>query len=195
MQLVAQLEEAVFGVLCHAFGPDGSEEAFEEGVNCLAMFAAFGSRSGVSQRLWSLVPTMVELIVASLGSPVEEVGSCFEFKEPIGAALQSLIQNDPQGFTSLVFEDGTTPIQVTWHYVTKIMQIETNEIGRMCAPSVLVCMIENLRGQIDAFLPGMLEMAQTQFQEAKTKEYKLFLSQLIAACFYYNAELSIAILE
>lgn len=77
----------MFGVLCHAFGPDGSEEAFEEGVNCLAMFAAFGNRNGVSQRLWSLVPTMVELIVGPMQSPPDEVGSCFEFKEPIGAAL------------------------------------------------------------------------------------------------------------
>ena len=41
----------------------------------------------------------------------------------------------------------------------------------------------------------MLQLGQSQFQEAKTKEYKLFLSQLIAACFYYNAELAMALVE
>jgi hypothetical protein len=70
-------------------------------------------------------------------------------------------------------------------------------VDRICGCKLAETLMLNLRGHIDQYIPLFIEMAMRVIDagEARTKSYRIHLMEMVINAIYYNAALSLQVLE
>lgn len=99
--MLAKIEQIIFHVLVHSFGPDGVD-CLKDGLHCLLllMHHAYRTRS-LTREIWYFYQPILELCDDSAGD--EEEGDInFRYLPQVSVALKNYISGDPKGIVEVV---------------------------------------------------------------------------------------------
>ncbi|KMZ59542.1 putative Importin-7 [Zostera marina] len=178
--LFTEIEPTLLPIMRRMLTTDG-QEVFEEVLEIVSYMTFYSPT--ISLDMWSLWPLMMDALV--------DWG--IDYFENILVPLDNYISRGTSHF--LTCKDPNYQ-QSLWNVLSSIMMdknMEDSDIGP--APKLIEVVFQNCKGQIDHYIEPYLRIAISRLQRAEKSYLKCLLIEVIANALYYNASLTLTILQ
>jgi hypothetical protein len=174
------IEPIVLPIMRRMLTTEG-QEMYEEVLEIVSYMLAF--QPSVSWDMWSLWPLIAD-------APVTWV---IEFFTYISYVLQNYISKDTHNF--LTFKELDCQ-QSLWNMISTIMGYKNlKDIDIEPAAKLLGTLFQNCRGQVDQWLEPYIRITVERLQRTERSSLKCLLLLVIGDALYYNAPLTLNILQ
>ncbi|KEH21864.1 importin beta-like SAD2 isoform X2 [Medicago truncatula] len=178
--LFVQVEPTLLPIMQRMLTTDG-QEVFEEVLEIVSYMTFFSP--SISLDMWSLWPVMMEALA----------DWAIDFFPNILVPLDNYISRGTAHFLTCKDPDYQ---QSLWNMVSSIMadkNMEDNDI--VPAPKLIEVVFQNCRGQVDHWVEPYLRITVERLNRTEKTYLKCLFMQLIADALYYNAALTLSILQ
>ncbi|XP_021290327.1 importin beta-like SAD2 [Herrania umbratica] len=178
--LFVQIEPTLLPIMRRMLTTDG-QEVFEEVLEIVSYMTFFSPT--ISLDMWSLWPLMIEALA----------DWAIDFFPNILVPLDNYISRGTAHFLTCKEADYQ---QSLWNMISSIMadkNLEDNDIEP--APKLIEVVFQNCRGQVDHWAEPYLRITVDRLRRTEKSRLKCLLVQVIANAVYYNAALTISILN
>ncbi|EOY04908.1 hypothetical protein QUC31_017030 [Theobroma cacao] len=178
--LFVQIEPTLLPIMRRMLTTDG-QEVFEEVLEIVSYMTFFSPT--ISLDMWSLWPLMIEALA----------DWAIDFFPNILVPLDNYISRGTAHFLTCKEPDYQ---QSLWNMISSIMadkNLEDNDIEP--APKLIEVVFQNCRGQVDHWAEPYLRITVDRLRRTEKSRLKCLLVQVIANAVYYNAALTISILN
>ncbi|KAG0476805.1 hypothetical protein HPP92_013646 [Vanilla planifolia] len=178
--LYVQIEPTLLPIMRKMLTTDG-QDVFEEVLEMVS-YMTFYSPS-VSLEMWSLWPLMVEALNEW----------AIDYFENILIPLDNYISRGTAHFLACKEPDYQ---QSLWNMLSTIMgdkNMEDNDIQP--APKLIQVLFQNCKGQVDHWVEPYLRIVIERLRRAEKSSLKCLLIEVIADALFYNASLTLGILQ
>ncbi|GAU17729.1 hypothetical protein TSUD_171170 [Trifolium subterraneum] len=178
--LFVQVEPTLLPIMQRMLTTDG-QEVFEEVLEIVSYMTFFSP--SISLEMWSLWPVMMEALA----------DWAIDFFPNILVPLDNYISRGTAHFLTCKDPDYQ---QSLWNMVSSIMadkDMEDNDI--VPAPKLIEVVFQNCRGQVDHWVEPYLRITVERLNRTQKTYLKCLFMQLIADALYYNAALTLSILQ
>ncbi|CAK8540920.1 unnamed protein product [Lathyrus sativus] len=178
--LFVQVEPTLLPIMQRMLTTDG-QEVFEEVLEIVSYMTFFSP--SISLEMWTLWPVMMEALA----------DWAIDFFPNILVPLDNYISRGTAHFLTCKDPDYQ---QSLWNMVSSIMadkNMEDNDI--VPAPKLIEVVFQNCRGQVDHWVEPYLRITVERLNRTQKSYLKCLFMQLIADALYYNAALTLSILQ
>ncbi|XWS22243.1 hypothetical protein CRYUN_Cryun29cG0017800 [Craigia yunnanensis] len=178
--LFVQIEPTLLPIMRRMLTTDG-QEVFEEVLEIVSYMTFFSPT--ISLDMWSLWPLMIEALA----------DWAIDFFPNILVPLDNYISRGTAHFLTCKEPDYQ---QGLWNMISSIMAdkiLEDNDIEP--APKLIEVVFQNCRGQVDHWVEPYLKITLDRLRRTEKSRLKCLLVQVIANTVYYNAALTLSILN
>ncbi|GMI96070.1 enhanced miRNA activity 1, SUPER SENSITIVE TO ABA AND DROUGHT2, UNARMED 9 [Hibiscus trionum] len=178
--LFVQIEPTLLPIMQRMLTTDG-QEVFEEVLEIVSYMTFFSPT--ISLEMWSLWPLMIEALA----------DWAIDFFPNILVPLDNYISRGTAHFLSCKEPDYQ---QSLWNMISSVMAdktLEDNDIEP--APKLIEVVFQNCRGQVDHWVEPYLRITLDRLRRTEKSRLKCLLVQVIANSVYYNAVLTLSILN
>ncbi|TYJ44895.1 hypothetical protein E1A91_A02G016800v1 [Gossypium mustelinum] len=178
--LFVQVEPTLLPIMQRMLTTDG-QEVFEEVLEIVSYMTFFSP--AISLEMWSLWPLMIEALA----------DWAIDFFPNILVPLDNYISRGTAHFLTCKEPDYQ---QSLWNMISSIMadkNLEDNDIEP--APKLIEVVFQNCRGQLDHWVEPYLRITLDRLNRTEKPRLKCLLVQVIANAVYYNAALTLSILN
>ncbi|XP_042514589.1 importin beta-like SAD2 [Macadamia integrifolia] len=178
--LFFQIEPTLLPIMRRMLSSDG-QEVFEEVLEIVSYMTFFSPT--ISMDMWSLWPLMMEALT----------DWAIDFFPNILVPLDNYISRSTEHF--LICKDPDYQ-QSLWNVLSSIMtdkKIEDSDIEP--APKLIEVVFQNCKGQVDQWVEPYLRITIERLHRTEKSYLKCLLMQVIADALYYNANLTLGILQ
>ncbi|KAK6914386.1 Importin-beta, N-terminal domain [Dillenia turbinata] len=178
--LFVHIEPILLPIMRRMLTTDG-QEVFEEVLEIVSYMTFFSPT--ISMDMWSLWPLMMEALS----------DWAIDFFPNILVPLDNYISRSTAHFLTCKEPDYQ---QSLWNMISSIMadkNMEDNDIEP--APKLIEVVFQNCRGQVDQWVEPYLRITVERLQRTEKLYLKCLLIQVIADALYYNAALTLNILQ
>ncbi|TYH81910.1 hypothetical protein ES332_D02G018700v1 [Gossypium tomentosum] len=178
--LFVQVEPTLLPIMQRMLTTDG-QEVFEEVLEIVSYMTFFSPT--ISLEMWSLWPLMIETLA----------DWAIDFFPNILVPLDNYISRGTAHFLTCKETDYQ---QSLWNMISSIMadkNLEDNDIEP--APKLIEVVFQNCRGQVDHWVEPYLRITLDRLNRTEKPRLKCLLVQVIANAVYYNAALTLSILN
>ncbi|CAL5191355.1 unnamed protein product [Lathyrus oleraceus] len=178
--LFVQVEPTLLPIMQRMLTTDG-QEVFEEVLEIVSYMTFFSP--SISLEMWTLWPVMMEALA----------DWAIDFFPNILVPLDNYISRGTAHFLTCKDPDYQ---QSLWNMVSSIMadkNMEDNDI--VPAPKLIEVVFQNCRGQVDHWVEPYLRITVERLNRTEKSYLKCLFMQLIADALYYNAALTLSILQ
>ncbi|KAG4378146.1 hypothetical protein GLYMA_18G282800v4 [Glycine max] len=178
--LFVQIEPTLLPIMRRMLTTDG-QEVFEEVLEIVSYMTFFSPT--ISLDMWSLWPLMMEALA----------DWAIDFFPNILVPLDNYISRGTAHFLTCKEPDYQ---QSLWNMISSIMSdknMEDNDI--VPAPKLIEVVFQNCRGQVDHWLEPYLRITVERLRHTEKSYLKCLFMQVIADALYYNAALTLSILQ
>ncbi|XVF29330.1 hypothetical protein REPUB_Repub15cG0111400 [Reevesia pubescens] len=178
--LFVQIEPTLLPIMRRMLTTDG-QEVFEEVLEIVSYMTFFSPT--ISLDMWSLWPLMIEALA----------DWAIDFFPNILVPLDNYISRGTAHFLTCKEPDYQ---QSLWSMISSIMadkNLEDNDIEP--APKLIEVVFQNCRGQVDHWVEPYLRITLDRLRRTEKSRLKCLLVQVIANAVYYNAALTLSILN
>ncbi|KAE8698049.1 Importin beta-like SAD2-like protein [Hibiscus syriacus] len=178
--LFVQIEPTLLPIMRRMLTTDG-QEAFVEVLEIISYMTFFSPT--ISLEMWSLWPLMIEALT----------DWAIDFFPNILVPLDNYISRGTEHFLSCKEPDYQRSL---WTMISSVMAdktLEDNDIGP--APKLIEVVFQNCRGQVDHWVEPYLRITLHRLRRTEKSRLKCLLVQVIANSVYYNAVLTLSILN
>ncbi|XP_058736567.1 importin beta-like SAD2 [Vicia villosa] len=178
--LFVQVEPTLLPIMQRMLTTDG-QEVFEEVLEIVSYMTFFSPT--ISLEMWTLWPVMMEALA----------DWAIDFFPNILVPLDNYISRGTAHFLTCKDPDYQ---QSLWNMVSSIMadkNMEDNDI--VPAPKLIEVVFQNCRGQVDHWVEPYLRITVERLNRTEKSYLKCLFMQLIADALYYNAALTLSILQ
>ncbi|XP_028801566.1 importin beta-like SAD2 [Neltuma alba] len=178
--LFVQVEPTLLPIMRRMLTTDG-QEVFEEVLEIVSYMTFFSPT--ISLDMWSLWPLMTEALA----------DWAIDFFPNILVPLDNYISRGTAHFLSCKEPDYQ---QSLWNIISSIMadkNMEDSDIEP--APKLIEVVFQNCRGQVDHWVEPYLRTTVERLRRTEKSYLKCLLIQVIADALYYNATLTLSILQ
>jgi hypothetical protein len=178
--LFVQVEPTLLPIMQRMLTTDG-QEVFEEVLEIVSYMTFFSP--SISLEMWSLWAVMMEALA----------DWAIDFFPNILVPLDNYISRGTAHFLTCKDPDYQ---QSLWNMVSSIMadkDMEDNDI--VPAPKLIEVVFQNCRGQVDHWVEPYLRITVERLNRTQKTYLKCLFMQLIADALYYNAALTLSILQ
>ncbi|KAL2323807.1 hypothetical protein Fmac_022865 [Flemingia macrophylla] len=179
-QLFVQIEPTLLPIMRKMLTTDG-QEVFEEILEIVSYMTFFSPT--ISLDMWSLWPLMMEALA----------DWAIDFFPNILVPLDNYISRGTAHFLTCKEPDYQ---QSLWNMISSFMEdknMEDNDIEP--APKLIEVVFLNCKGQVDQWIAPYLRITVERLHRAEKSRLKCLLMQVIADALYYNAALTLSILQ
>ncbi|XP_010525660.1 PREDICTED: importin beta-like SAD2 homolog isoform X2 [Tarenaya hassleriana] len=178
--LYVQIEPHLLPIMRKMLTTDG-QDVFEEVLEIVSYITTFSP--SISMDMWSLWPLMMEALV----------DWAIDFFPNILVPLHNFIS---RGTTHYLTCKEPNYQQSLWNAISVLMankNMEDSDIEP--APKLLSIVLQTCKGQVDHWLEPYLRITLDRLRCAEKTSLKCLLIEVIADAFYYNAALTLSILQ
>lgn len=178
--LFVQVEPTLLPIMRRMLTTDG-QEVFEEVLEIVSYMTFFSP--SISLDMWSLWPLMMEALA----------DWAIDFFPNILVPLDNYISRGTAHFLACKEPDYQ---QSLWNMISSIMadrNMEDSDIEP--APKLVQVVFQNCRGQVDQWVEPYLRITVERLRRSEKSYLKCLLMQVIADALYYNAALTLSILQ
>ncbi|GLT68097.1 hypothetical protein SLA2020_403570 [Shorea laevis] len=178
--LFVQIEPTLLPIMRRMLTSDG-QEVFEEVLEIVSYMTFFSPT--ISMDMWSLWPLMMEALA----------DFAIDYFPNILVPLDNYISRGTAHFLTCKEPDYQ---QSLWNMISSIMadkNMEDNDIEP--APKLIQVVFQNCKGQVDQWVEPYLRITVERLRRAEKSYLKCLLMQVIADSLYYNAALTLSILQ
>ncbi|KAJ1435471.1 Importin-beta, N-terminal domain [Sesbania bispinosa] len=178
--LFVQIEPTLLPIMRRMLTTDG-QEVFEEVLEIVSYMTFFSPT--ISLDMWSLWPLMMEALA----------DWAIDFFPNILVPLDNYISRGTAHFLTCKEPDYQ---QSLWNMISSIMadkNMEDNDI--VPAPKLIEVVFQNCRGQVDHWVDPYLRITVERLHRTEKSYLKCLFMQVIADALYYNAALTLSILQ
>ncbi|XP_043705839.1 importin beta-like SAD2 [Telopea speciosissima] len=178
--LFVQIEPTLLPIMRRMLTTDG-QEVFEEILEIVSYMTFFSPT--ISLEMWSLWPLMMEALT----------DWAIDFFPNILVPLDNYISRSTEHFLTCKDPDYQ---QNLWNVLSSIMtdkNMEDNDIEP--APKLIEVVFQNCKGQVDQWVEPYLRITIERLRRAEKSYLKCLMMQVIADALYYNATLTLGILQ
>ncbi|KAL4271376.1 hypothetical protein GQ457_13G028220 [Hibiscus cannabinus] len=178
--LFVQVEATLLPIMQRMLTTDG-QEVFEEVLEIVSYMTFFSPT--ISLDMWSLWPLMIEALA----------DWAIDFFPNILVPLDNYVSRGTAHFLTCKEPDYQ---QSLWNMISSIMadkNLEDNDIEP--APKLIEVVLQNCRGQVDHWVEPYLRITFDRLQRTENSRLKCLLVQVVANAVYYNAALTLSILN
>ncbi|XVE81091.1 hypothetical protein DITRI_Ditri15bG0035500 [Diplodiscus trichospermus] len=178
--LFVQVEPTLLPIMLRMLTTDG-QEVFEEVLEIVSYMTFFSPT--ISLDMWSLWPLMIEALA----------DWAIDFFPNILVPLDNYISRGTAHFLTCKEPDYQ---QSLWNMISSIMadqNLEDNDIEP--APKLIEVVFQNCRGQVDHWVEPYLRITLDRLRRTEKSRLKCLLVQVVANSIYYNAVLTLSILN
>ncbi|XP_042481836.1 importin beta-like SAD2 [Macadamia integrifolia] len=178
--LFVQVEPTLSPIMRRMLTTDG-QEVFEEILEIVSYMTFFSPT--ISLEMWSLWPLMMEALT----------DWAIDFFPNILVPLDNYISRSTEHFLTCKDPDYQ---QSLWNVLSSIMtdkNMEDNDIEP--APKLIEVVFQNCKGQVDQWVEPYLRITIERLRRAEKSYLKCLLMQVVADALYYNATLTLGILQ
>ncbi|KAF3457074.1 hypothetical protein FNV43_RR01731 [Rhamnella rubrinervis] len=178
--LFVQVEPTLLPIMRRMLTTDG-QEVFEEVLEIVSYMTFFSPT--ISMDMWSLWPLMMEALA----------DWAIDFFPNILVPLDNYISRGTAHFLACKEPDYQ---QSLWNMISSIMSdknMEDNDIEP--APKLIQVVFQNCRGQVDRWVEPYLRVTVERLRRTEKSYLKCLLMQVVADALYYNAALTLSILQ
>ncbi|XP_014497675.1 importin beta-like SAD2 [Vigna radiata var. radiata] len=179
--LFVQIEPTLLPIMRRMLTTDG-QEVFEEVLEIVSYMTFFSPT--ISLDMWSLWPLMIEALLADWA---------IDFFPNILVPLDNYISSGTAHFLSCKEPDYQ---QSLWNLISSIMSdknMEDNDI--IPAPKLIEVVFQNCKGHVDHWVEPYLRITVERLRHTEKSYLKCLFMQVIADALYYNAALTLSILQ
>ncbi|KAB1213416.1 hypothetical protein CJ030_MR5G003514 [Morella rubra] len=179
-QLFVQIEPTLLPIMRRMLTSDG-QEVFEEVLEIVSYMTFFSPT--ISMDMWSLWPLMMESLA----------DFAIDYFPNILVPLDNYISRGTAHFLTCKEPDYQ---QSLWNMISSIMadkNMEDSDIEP--APKLIQVVFQNCKGQVDQWVEPYLRITVERLRRAEKPYLKCLLIQVIADALYYNAALTLSILQ
>ncbi|XP_057427481.1 importin beta-like SAD2 homolog isoform X2 [Lotus japonicus] len=179
-QLFVQIEPTLLPIMRRMLTTDG-EEVFEEVLE-IASYITFFSPS-ISLDMWSLWPLMMEALA----------DWAIDFFPNILVPLDNYISRGTAHFLTCKEPNYQHSL---WNMISSIMADKNiQDSDTVSAPKLIEAVFLNCRGQVDHWVEPYLRITIERLNRTEKSNLKCLLMQVVADALYYNAALTLSILQ
>ncbi|KAK3005637.1 hypothetical protein RJ639_017008 [Escallonia herrerae] len=178
--LFVHVEPTLLPIMRRMLTTDG-QEVFEEVLEIVSYMTFFSPT--ISMDMWSLWPLLMEALS----------DWAIDFFPNILVPLDNYISRSTMHFLTCKEPDYQ---QSLWHMISSIMadkNLEDNDIEP--APKLIEVVFQNCRGQVDQWVEPYIRITVDRLHRSERPYLKCLLMQVIADALYYNASLTLNILQ
>ncbi|XP_062170456.1 importin beta-like SAD2 [Alnus glutinosa] len=178
--LFVQIEPTLLPIMRRMLTSDG-QEVFEEVLEIVSYMTFFSPT--ISMDMWSLWPLMMEALA----------DFAIDYFPNILVPLDNYISRGTAHFLASKEPDYQ---QSLWNMISSIMadkNMEDNDIEP--APKLIQVVFQNCKGQVDQWVEPYLRITVERLRRAEKSYLKCLFMQVIADSLYYNAALTLSILQ
>ncbi|KAK9289014.1 hypothetical protein L1049_017485 [Liquidambar formosana] len=178
--LFGHIEPTLLPIMRRMLTTDG-QEVFEEVLEIVSYMTFFSPT--ISMDMWSLWPLMMEALA----------DWAIDFFPNILVPLDNYISRGTAHFLACKEPDYQ---QSLWNMISSIMadkNLEDNDIEP--APKLIEVVFQNCKGQVDHWVEPYLRITVERLRRTEKPYLKCLLMQVIADALYYNATLTLSILQ
>ncbi|KAF7807445.1 importin beta-like SAD2 [Senna tora] len=178
--LFVQVEPTLLPIMRRMLTTDG-QEVFEEVLEIVSYMTFFSPT--ISLDMWSLWPLMMEALA----------DWAIDFFPNILVPLDNYISRGTAHFLTCKEPDYQ---QSLWNMMSSIMtdkNMEDSDIEP--APKLIEVVFQNCRGQVDHWVEPYLRITVERLRRTEKSYLKCLLMQVIADALYYNAALTLSVLQ
>ncbi|KAL4310233.1 hypothetical protein GQ457_01G034640 [Hibiscus cannabinus] len=178
--LFVQVEPTLLPIMQRMLTTDG-QEVFEEVLEIVSYMTFFSPT--ISLDMWTLWPLMIEALA----------DWAIDFFPNILVPLDNYVSRGTAHFLTCKEPDYQ---QSLWNMISSIMadkNLEDNDIEP--APKLIEVVFQNCRGQVDHWVEPYLRITLDRLNRTEKSRLKCLLVQVIANAVYYNAALTLSILN
>lgn len=178
--LFVQIEPTLLPIMRKMLTTDG-QEVFEEVLEIVSYMTFFSPT--ITLDMWTLWPLMMEALV----------DWAIDFFPNILVPLDNYISRGTAHFLTCKEPDYQ---QGLWSVISSLMtdkNVEDNDIEP--APKLIEVVFQNCKGQVDHWVEPYLTITVDRLRRTEKSYLKCLLMQVIADAFYYNAALTLNILQ
>lgn len=178
--LFVQIEPTLLPIMRRMLTSDG-QEVFEEVLEIVSYMTFFSPT--ISMDMWSLWPLMMEALA----------DFAIDYFPNILVPLDNYISRGTAHFLTCKEPDYQ---QSLWNMISSIMadkNMEDNDIEP--SPKLIQVVFQNCKGQVDQWVEPYLRITVERLRRAEKSYLKCLLMQVIADSLYYNAALTLSILQ
>ncbi|XP_077226915.1 importin beta-like SAD2 [Tasmannia lanceolata] len=178
--LFIQIEPSLLPIMRRMLTIDG-QEVYEEVLEIVS-YMTFISPT-ISMEMWSLWPLMMEALA----------DWAIDFFENILVPLDNYISRSTAHFLTCKDPDYQ---QSLWNMLSSVMADKTMEDHDIePAPKLIEVVFQNCKGQVDRWVEPYVRVTIDRLQRSEKPYLKCLLIQVIADALYYNANLTLGILQ
>ncbi|KAK8709517.1 hypothetical protein V6N13_060532 [Hibiscus sabdariffa] len=178
--LFVQVEPTLLPIMRRMLTTDG-QEVFEEVLEIVSYMTFFSPT--ISLEMWSLWPLMIEALS----------DWAIDFFSNILVPLDNYISRGTAHFLSCKEPDYQ---QSLWNMISSVMADKTLEDNDLePAPKLIEVVFQNCRGQVDHWVEPYLRITLDRLRRTEKSRLKCLLVQVVANSVYYNAVLTLSILN
>ncbi|KAJ6808075.1 importin beta-like SAD2 [Iris pallida] len=178
--LFVQIEPTLLPIMHRMLTTDG-QEVFEEVLEIVSYMTFYSPT--ISLEMWSLWPLMMKALE----------DWAIDFFENILVPLDNYISRSTTHFLTCKDPDYQ---QILWIRLSSIMS-DTNmeDTDIVPAPKLIEVIFQNCKGQVDQWVEPYLKITIDRLRRTERPYLKCLLMQVIADALYYNASLTLGILQ
>ncbi|KAL0432978.1 UNVERIFIED_CONTAM: Importin beta-like SAD2 [Sesamum latifolium] len=178
--LFVHIEPTLLPIMCRMLTTDG-QEVFEEVLEIVSYMTFFSPT--ISLEMWSLWPLMMEALA----------DWAIDFFPNILVPLDNYISRSTAHFLTCKDPDYQ---QSLWNMISSVMGDKNLEDGDIePAPKLIQVVFQNCRGQVDHWVEPYLRITVERLRRAEKPYLKCLLIEVVADALYYNASLTLNILQ
>ncbi|XP_050375236.1 importin beta-like SAD2 isoform X1 [Argentina anserina] len=178
--LFVQVEPTLLPIMRRMLTTDG-QEVFEEVLEIVSYMTFFSPT--ISLEMWSLWPLMIEALAEW----------AIDFFPNILVPLDNFVSRGTAHFLSCKEPDYQ---QSLWNMISSILSDRNMEDGDIQpAPKLIQVLFQNCKGQVDQWVEPYIRVTFERLRRAEKSYLKCLLVQVIADALYYNAALTLNILQ
>ncbi|KAL6523812.1 secondary alcohol dehydrogenase (SADH2) [Orobanche hederae] len=178
--LFLQVEPTLLPIMCRMLTTDG-QEVFEEVLEIVSYMTFFSP--AISMEMWSLWPLMMEALS----------DWAIDFFPNILVPLDNYISRSTAHFLTCKDPDYQ---QSLWNMISSVMgdkNLEDADIEP--APKLIQVVFQNCKGQVDHLVEPYLRITMDRLHRTEKPYLKCLLMEVVADALYYNALLTLNILQ
>jgi len=181
------LEPQILPVFQNMFVEDRMD-FFEDLLELLSLLVYFSGGQGtdisISQELWSLYPQIFDAFN----------DWAFDFYTNLVPPIDNFISNDTAGFL-VGSRNGVSYVQMVYDMIMRLWEEAETEDEATEGTKLAEVLVLNCIGRIDPVIVSLLPAVIQKLRTAESLRLKVLLLSNVAACLYYNVELTLKILE
>ncbi|XP_047315810.1 importin beta-like SAD2 [Impatiens glandulifera] len=173
--------EPILLPLMHRMLTTDGQEVFEEVLEIVSYMTFFSPT--ISINMWSLWPLMMDALA----------DWAVDFFPNILVPLDNYISRGTAHFLTCKDPDYQ---QSLWNMISHVMADKNLEDGDIePAPKLIQVLFQNCKGQVDQWVEPYLKITIERLQRSEKQHFKCLLVQVVADALYYNASLTLNILQ